>query len=275
MKIRPYCRDCLKDLASRAVTLSGGNEETMASALELVDSLFAPHRNPTEISNRLLKYVRRETGVYDPFEDRKTVEFHRALEASKRLDGFFPETLEGGLRSAAFGNGGDFFMDHPYEPDRFEFSGEVDKIGRQVYDSQKVLILGDNPGDFVFDLPLVRLLKDMGKRVFYAIKEHPVQNDMSIPDAARFKAEGMCPDIVSTGTDEVGIRKEEMSGVVGECWRDRSLVIAKGMGNYETISEFDAERPVVYIMNVKCRSVAETLGRKVGDYIAIAGGDHG
>ena len=40
------------------------------------------------------------------------------------------------------------------------------------------------------------------------------------------------------------------------------MVIAKGMGNYETISEFDHERPVVYVLKVKCRTVAETLGRK-------------
>ncbi|MGD0488075.1 MAG: ARMT1-like domain-containing protein [Syntrophorhabdales bacterium] len=53
------------------------------------------------------------------------------------------------------------------------------------------------------------------------------------------------------------------------------MVIAKGMGNYETISEFDHERPVVYVLKVKCRTVAETLGREVGTYIAIAGGDHG
>jgi damage-control phosphatase, subfamily I len=102
-----------------------------------------------------------------------------------------------------------------------------------------------------------------------------VQNDMSMADVAPLGAENMCEEIVSTGTDEVGIRREEMSGVVRACWEDGSLVIAKGMGNYETISEFDRERPVIYIMNVKCNSVAEALGRKVGEYIAIAGEEHG
>ena len=137
------------------------------------------------------------------------------------------------------------------------------------------MVLADNPGDFVFDLPLVRLLRGMGKEVFYAVKERPVQNDMSMADVQRFGADRMCGDIISTGTDEVGIRREQMSGIIRECWEDRSLVIAKGMGNYETISEFDWERPVIYIMKVKCGSVAETLGRKVGEYIAVAGGGHG
>jgi uncharacterized protein with ATP-grasp and redox domains len=43
----------------------------------------------------------------------------------------------------------------------------MDKIGRQVYVSNGILILGDNPGDFVFDLALVNALKKMGKQVFY------------------------------------------------------------------------------------------------------------
>jgi uncharacterized protein with ATP-grasp and redox domains len=115
----------------------------------------------------------------------------------------------------------------------------------------------------------------MGKHVLYAVKEHPVQNDMSLIDVARFGAGEMRGHVISTGTDEVGIRREEMSGKIGEWWDDGSMVIAKGMGNYETISEFDHERPVVYVLKVKCRSVAETLGRGVGTYIAIAGGDHG
>jgi damage-control phosphatase, subfamily I len=46
-------------------------------------------------------------------------------------------------------------------------------------------------------------------------------------------------------------------------------VIAKGMGNYETISEYDGERPVAYIMKAKCSSVAKALGRNVGDYIML------
>ena len=275
MKVMVYCRDCLKTLARQAVTLSRGDEALVASAVRLVDALFESGRSPTQISNRLLKYVKRETGVYDAYSERKAVEFRRAMEAVQRLKGFFPDTFEGALRSSAFGNGGDFFVDHSYDPDLFFFRGDVAKIERQVYTSEKILILGDNPGDFLFDRPLVNLLMKGGKEVFYAVKEHPVQNDMSMADVARFGTEAMGGHIISTGTDEVGINWADMAGRIKECWEDGSPVIAKGMGNYEAISEFDGERPVIYVMKVKCRSVAETLGREIGEYIAIAGGEHG
>jgi len=275
MRVLPRCRDCLKDLARRVVMLSRGNDRLIVRALDLVDSLLSAYPTPTDVSNRLLKFVRQETGVEDPFADDKEVEFRRALDSAERLKGTFPDTLWGALQSSAFGNGGDFFVEHTYAVDPFPFSCDMANIEAQVYNRGKVLVLGDNIGDFVFDLPLLRLLKGMGKKVFYAVKARPVQNDMSMADVERFGAAQMCGDLISTGSDEVGIRREEMSGRVLECWEDGSLVIAKGMGNYETISEFDMERPVVYIMKVKCSSVAETLGRKIGEYIACAGGDHG
>lgn len=275
MKVLPRCRDCLKDLARQVVTLSKGDERLLDSSISLIESLFSAEHSPTLISNRLLKYVRQNTAVCDPFAGLKEVEFQRATESGKRLKGFFPATLQGALQSSAFGNGGDFFVEHSYDVNSFALGGDVANIEARVYNSSKILVLGDNVGDFVFDLPLVKLLERLGKKVFYAVKARPVQNDMSMHDVERFGVSEMDGALVSTGTDEVGIRREEMSGVLKECWEDGSLVIAKGMGNYETISEFHEERPVVYVMKVKCGSVAETLGRKIGEYIAIAGGGHG
>jgi damage-control phosphatase, subfamily I len=275
MKVMQYCKTCLEDLARRVVDLSGGDREALAGALRLVDELLSLDRSPTSISNLMLKEVRRRSGVADPFEELKKVELSRARAAAKRLRDVFPGTLEGALRSSAFGNGGDFFVEHDYDFSRCKFHCDMDKIAGQVYVSTKILILGDNPGDFVFDTPLVTLLKDMGKQVFYAIKEGPVQNDMSMGDLILSGIGLMGGVIVSTGTDEVGMRREEMTGIVKECWEDGSCVMVKGMGNFESISEYDRERPVVYLMNVKCRSVAEAVGYEVGDYIGIAGGDHG
>jgi uncharacterized protein with ATP-grasp and redox domains len=275
VKAESYCKDCLKALARQVVALSHGGEGLVASASHLVETLFDADRPPTEVSNRLLKYVRGETGVYDPYEERKEIEFRRAVAAFSKLKGFFPDTLEGALRSSAFGNGGDFFREHSYDVSTMEFVGDVAKIAHQVYISRKILVLGDNLGDFVFDLPLLHLLRREGKDVFYAVKEHPVQNDMSLSDVTRFMAHDMWEGIISTGTDEVGLRREEMTGVIEECWEDGSMIIAKGMGNYETVSEYDRQRPVVYVMSVKCRTVAGALGLKIGTYTALAGGDHG
>jgi damage-control phosphatase, subfamily I len=274
MEVTPHCRECLKELAHHVVELSGGDSALLNSCIVLIDNLFRPSVTPTAISNMLLKTVRKVTGVEDPFSERKANEFRAAMRAADRLKNFFPDTFEGVLMSSAFGNGGDFFLDHAYDISGFRFSGEIAKVEHAVYISNRVLIIGDNVGDFVFDLPLVGFLRGRGKEVLYAVKERPVQNDISLADIARFGAD-TCPEVVSSGTDEVGIRKEEMSAMIRECWEGKTAIIAKGMGNFETISEFDHERPIIYVMRVKCQSVAEALSREIGDYIAITGGDYG
>ena len=177
----------LKDLARQAVALSHGDEALLTSCCRLVDALFDSTRCPTFISNRLLKYVKKQTGAYDPYAERKASTSGKRGCRGAGAD-LFPDTLEGLFQLSAFGNGGDFFLEQSYNPDHFEFDGDMAKIAHQVYISSKILILGDNPGDFVFDQPLMGRLRQMGKQVFYAVKEHPVQNDMSLIDVARFGA---------------------------------------------------------------------------------------
>jgi uncharacterized protein with ATP-grasp and redox domains len=80
--------------------------------------------------------------------------------------------------------------------------------------------------------------------------------------------------IISTGADEVGMKKEDLTGtVVKALWESDASVIAKGMGNYETISEFHNERPVIYIMKAKCPAVAHSIGQDEGTYNALTGGE--
>ncbi len=69
------------------------------------------------------------------------------------------------------------------------------------------------------------------------------------------------------------MKKEDLKGTVKALWESDAVVIAKGMGNFETISGFHNERPVVYIMKVKCPAVAHAIGQDEGTYIALTGGE--
>ena len=42
-------------------------------------------------------------------------------------------------------------------------------------------------------------------------------------------------------------------------------MVAKGQGNYETLSE--AERAIVFLLKVKCPVIARDMGKKVGDLV--------
>jgi damage-control phosphatase, subfamily I len=276
MKIRERCYDCLVGLARQVVSLSGGNGAVLEGSQRIIDALYAPDKSPPEIANQFLRHIRETTGVTDPFAATKAQEFERARPAAERFRTLFPSSLEGVLKFAALGNSLDFFADTGYDVDNFRFVADLGAIEAEVNRSNgNALILADNVGEFFFDLSLIRLLEDRGKRVYYAVKERPVQNDLSMADVEQWNLRSLFGNIVSTGTDEVGMRSEQLQGLVRDLWKSDALVIAKGMGNYETISEFDGGRRLVHIVKVKCASVAEALGRKVGEHTAFIGGDHG
>jgi uncharacterized protein with ATP-grasp and redox domains len=78
--------------------------------------------------------------------------------------------------------------------------------------------------------------------------------------------------MVATGTAGVGIKIGDMQGLIKDLWEMDAIVIAKGMGNYETMSEYKGLRPVIHIMKVKCRAVSEEIGYPIGHYVLILEG---
>ena len=274
MNVQDCCLPCLKGLAEKTVTLSGGNGDLTSECFRLIEQLWKPDATPPAISNKLLKHIKHKTGILDPYKSIKAQEFEEAVRAFQELRPRFGNTFEDAVRLSALGNSMDFFINGHYDLNNFNFVGTMDKIENTIYIKGKdILMIGDNTGDFIFDMPLVEYLEKNGKEVYYAVREKPVQNDLSMEDVDRFGLHKTFGRIISTGTDEVGMKKEDLKGTVKALWESDAVVIAKGMGNYETISGFHNERPVIYIMKVKCPAVAHSIGQDEGTYIALTGGE--
>ena len=272
MKTRERCYTCLQDFAQQIVSLSGANGTLVERCFHLVDRLYSPSKSPTEISNQLLKFIREQTGVTDPFAAKKAMEFRQAKKAAEEFRRLFPSDLDGLLKYSCLGNSHDYF-EGSYNVSDFRYLGDVESIREGITSAgREALLFADNVGDFFFDLPLIRFLEGAGKHVYYAVKEAPAQNDLSMPDVELYGLRDLFANIISTGMDEVGVRRERMAGTIKDLWEGDALVIAKGMANYEAISEFHDERPVIYNLKVKCKTVAEALGRNVGEHTSFIGG---
>ena len=63
MNVQDCCLPCLKGLAEKTVTLSGGSVGLISECFLLIEHLWRPDATPPVISNRLLKYIKFETGV--------------------------------------------------------------------------------------------------------------------------------------------------------------------------------------------------------------------
>jgi uncharacterized protein with ATP-grasp and redox domains len=274
MNVQDCCLPCLKGLSEKTVTLSGGDGDLISDCFHLIEQLWRPDATPPAISNKILKHIKHKTGILDPYKSIKTQEFEEAVRAFQELRPRFGNSFEDAVRLSALGNSMDFFINGHYALNNFNFVGTMDKIENTIYIKGKdVLMIGDNTGDFIFDMPLVEYLEKNGKEVYYAVREKPVQNDLSVGDIDRLGLNKTFGRIISTDTGEVGMEKEDLNGAIRALWESDAVVIAKGMGNYETISGFHNERPIIYIMKVKCPAVARAVRQDEGTYIALTGGE--
>jgi hypothetical protein len=128
--------------------------------------------------------------------------------------------------------------------------------------SKKVVYLLDNAGEIVFDKYFIKMINEnFPVKVYAAVKEGPILNDATVEDARQIGLEEVA-EVITTGNDDIGLNLEESSKEFLDHIRTADLIIAKGQGNYESLTEVEhlLPKPIVYIMRAKCSLVADTLG---------------
>jgi uncharacterized protein with ATP-grasp and redox domains len=127
-----------------------------------------------------------------------------------------------------------------------------------------ILYIADNAGEIVFDRILVEEIQDFENRVVFVVKGGPILNDATMMDAR----EAGLTDIVrviDNGCDAPGTILELCNDAFIEELNRADLIISKGQGNYETLS--DIPRNVFFLLKAKCPVIAGDLSVHVGDLI--------
>jgi uncharacterized protein with ATP-grasp and redox domains len=122
--------------------------------------------------------------------------------------------------------------------------------------ANNILFLADNAGEIVFDSLLVEQLKNMGLKVTYAVKGGPVINDATIEDVEISNIDKLADEIITTGTDAIGLLKKQVSPEFLKTYEQAEIVIAKGMGYAETLTEYKYTKPHLHLLRTKCEPVA-------------------
>ncbi len=131
-----------------------------------------------------------------------------------------------------------------------------------------MLYLTDNAGEIAFDRLVVDELKDFGCRVTVAVKGGPSLNDALMEDAETVGMAETADGVITTGTDAVGISLSESSEEFVEAYEGADVILAKGMANWETLTEYRAPCPTLFLLRTKCEPVAEAVGAPLRRNIA-------
>ena len=132
-----------------------------------------------------------------------------------------------------------------------------------IQSSGNILFLCDNAGEIVFDRFLIEEMPRAN--VTCAVRGMPVINDATLDDA---RAVGLTDfvRVISNGSGAPGTILEECSTEFKQVFDDADIVIAKGQGNFETLSGITDKR-IFYLLQVKCPIIARDIGNPVGSFV--------
>lgn len=283
-KMASNCYSCILDRAKfECDLLFSDDAEKMAAMEELLD-FMVQHKGmvPSVVGNEREEIMKRRSKNPDPYREMKAESNRVAstlIPLAKRFYEEAEDKLEALIRIAAAANSMEWGVKgHDFDVDSFEdvffetlnekFDGDLEEARRRINRFEKILYLTDNAGEVVFDLFVIERLLEMGKQIVIGPKTGPILNDVT---ADELRAMTTLP-IEPTGP-VIGLSLEKARLEFLDLLHDDDfLVIAKGMGNFETMTEFDdmlAGR-LIYVMRAKCEPVSMTVGVPRGALVVRA-----
>ncbi|MFA5088765.1 MAG: ARMT1-like domain-containing protein, partial [Candidatus Omnitrophota bacterium] len=115
-----------------------------------------------------------------------------------------------------------------------------------------ILYLADNAGEIVFDRVLLEEFSEE-KEIIFAVRDKPAINDALREDAVFCEIDKVAR-VISSGVDAPGTILKYCSDEFLKIFDRADLIISKGQGNYEALSEVNAK--IYFLFKVKCPVIA-------------------
>jgi uncharacterized protein with ATP-grasp and redox domains len=273
------CIPCFVRQALDAARLATDDEQIHEKVVREVLRLAADldmSQSPPSIGQQIHRLIREQVGKDDPYRKIKRRFNNLALKLYPELRKQIVDSddrLETAIRLAIAGNIIDFGVNNSLEESNVKetisdsLSGYLDPKQIQGFKdtvnvAEKILYLADNAGEIVFDRLLIEQFPI--EKVTVAVKGFPVINDATMEDAMLAGLPKIV-EVIDNGSDAPGTILESCSQQFRERFDNADLIIAKGQGNYETLS--DVDKNIFFILKAKCPVIARDLNCEVGEMI--------
>jgi len=283
------CIPCFYRQALDTARIAGADEIKQKQILDKVSQLipdFPLEASPPEMGREIYNLVREMSGVKDPFKEIKENNNRLALKLYPKLKqevNNSEDRLLTAVRLSIIGNiidygaksslnveeeinnlfQGNFTTKNENSETMFKYK----KFKEALNKVNSIIYLADNAGEVVFDRLLIEeLVKELGKEVIYVVKDKPIINDALIEDAI-FCGINEVAKIISSGSDAPGTLLKYCTGEFIRLFQKAELIISKGQGNYEALSEED--RPIFFLFRAKCPVIAKHIGCNLGNMVLV------
>jgi uncharacterized protein with ATP-grasp and redox domains len=250
------------------------HEQVVRSVLGMVAEMDLM-QSPPAIAQRIHRLVRKISGVDDPYRPAKE-RFNRWVVAmlpdlTAQVERT-PDPLMTAARLAIAGNtidlgvNGNLTETEVYAAFERAFSeplmGDLEAFRQAVAEAANILYLADNAGEIACDRLLIQQLVSV--RVTLAVRGGAVVNDATLADA---EAAGLheLVEVIDNGSDAPGTLLSDCSEDFRRRFAKADLIIAKGQGNFETLS--DTGGNIFFLFKVKCPIIAAHVGLPLGTHV--------
>jgi len=290
LRMASHCYSCILDRCLFEADLAGMAEGERKPAVEELLDYMAGHKGgvPALVGTERERIIQRRSGIADPYESLKSESNRVAaglLDLAREFYDDEEDKIEALVRIAAAANSMEFGVKgHDFDNSSFaglfsqtlreSLHGDLEEVKRRLREFSNIFYLTDNCGEAVFDIFVIKRLVEMGKRVVVGSKSAPILNDVTAREMSLLcdslgQFNEAAVEVTPTG-DVVGTALEHLHSRARSILLDPAwLILAKGMGNYETISEYEERLKgrLVYILRAKCQPVADEIGVARGSLV--------
>ncbi len=243
--------------------------------------------SPPEMAHVVHRIIRKETGVSDPYRGVKRESNTLALEfypeAKKKVESS-DDPLLTALKISVAGNIMDFGAMESFNLEEtvekvLESEFRIDHSSRlisEIKGTRSMAVVLDNAGEIVFDRLLVETAKQANpslEKVLWVVKGGPILNDAMMEDAKAAgldRIEGVESSFFEVSNGDPATGPERSSPEFVQELKKWGVVISKGQGNYEAMSEYPG---IYFVLMAKCPVVADDIGVEVGDLVVWKSGE--
>lgn len=275
MKTYLDCIPCFMQQALRAGRITTTDEEKLKEILDKTGDMvktISMQATPAETGMKVYQIVKEVTGVEDPYENIKQQHIKETKSIYPELEQIIANSddkLLTAIKIAIAGNIIDLGVNKEFdiikdvrnilEQDFGILDYEAFK--KQLDKAKNILYIGDNVGESVFDKLLIKELK---RPVKYAVRSIPIINDVTIKDAIASGLDKVA-ELIDSGCTSPGVLLNHCTPEFLELFNASDLVISKGQGNFEGLS--DCNRQVFFMLKAKCPIISNHLDVEEGSII--------
>ncbi len=275
MEILEGCLPCLFAQAQRAAKIASNSKETEQKVLNLAKEILSNYKdyeNAPHLAQAIYKAVEGFAKEDDPFKEIKKKDIYEAKELVPVLKDFISgseNTLYAALKVGAVGNNLDSAVVRNIdikecikeELQRPFTVCDIDVLKEKLKTAKTVLIVGDNSGEAVFDGVFMDNFPNL--TFYYAVRSAPIINDITLAEVPHTNIDKKA-QVFASGSCAPGSVLSQCSEKFKAILKESDIVISKGQGNFESLSEV---KNIFFLLKTKCPVIASRFGVETGSYV--------